>query len=168
MKKYILAAALFAMFIPVSAFCGEATQTVVDFNGELIDQNAAPISGVLPLEFRIYSDKNSKKAIATEKHFVAVVDGTYAISLGESSSLKSSSDKLYVAVLLDGKELTRQEVAVQRQIVSETPKLVVTSAADFSSDENVKLECPKGYVVTGIEGNVKNLKLVCSQAVEIR
>ena len=40
-----------AKFI-LSAFADEATQTVVDFNGEIVDQNAAPVSGVLPLERR--------------------------------------------------------------------------------------------------------------------
>ena len=36
------------------ALASEPSQTVVDFTGELVDQNAAPVSGVLPLEFKIY------------------------------------------------------------------------------------------------------------------
>lgn len=95
------------------ALASEPSQTVVDFTGELVDQNAAPVSGVLPLEFKIYTDEKSKKPIATERHFIAVVDGSYAIALGESSQIKTTKSELYVAVLLDGKELMRQKVAVQ-------------------------------------------------------
>ena len=170
MKKYLIMLAL-AVF-PMTAFADEATQTVVDFNGEFVDQNAAPLSGVLPLEFRVYADSKSKKAIAVEKHFVAVVDGMYAITLGESSNIKTTSGKLFVAVYLDGKELTRQEVSPLKQLVAENPKIVKTEAAGSESGDSFMLECPSGYVVTGIEGNVKNgiqgLKLICSQAVQIK
>lgn len=166
MKRLVLTFLLMAL--PMTAVAQEATQTIVDFNGELVDQNAAPISGVLPLEFRVFSDAKSKKAILTEKHFIAVVDGNYAISLGQEGNLKTKSDKLYVAVYLDGKELTRQEVDTQKQLVATNPKIVTTEA---SSDGAFKLECPAGYVVTGIEGNqkdgIQNLKLICSKAVQL-
>ncbi len=169
MKK--LLPILAVTLLPMSAFADEATQTVVDFNGEIVDQNAAPVSGVLPLEFRIYTDSKSKKPIASEKHFIAVVDGSYAVSLGEASDIKTTANKLYVAVLLDGKELTRQEVSPEKQVVASNPKVVKTQAAGSESGEFFKLECPAGYVVTGIEGNSKNgiqgLKLICSKAVKL-
>ena len=170
MKKYLLAFAIALMPLS-SALADTPTQTVIDYYGELIDQKAAPVSGVLPLEFRIYADRNGKKTIATEKHFIAVVDGNYFVSLGEQTEIKSTAEKLYVAVLLDGKELTRQEVAIQRQIVASQPKVVKTSPAGSEDGEHFKRECPAGYVVTGIEGNVKDgingLRLICSQVVKL-
>ena len=165
MKKYLLASLL--CFVPVTALAEDNTETVIDFKGEIVDQDAAPVSGVLPLEFRIFSDKAGKKAIATEKHFVSIVDGQYALSLGEASQIKSKSDKLYVAVILDGKELTRQEVRTQQQIVTKDSKTVETDVTPGTGD--FKLVCPPGYVVTGIQGNskngIQNFKLICSKTV---
>ena len=168
MKRLFLALAI-ALF-PAGAYA-QNTLTVIDFNGEIVDQNAAPVSGVLPLEFRVYSDSKSKKALAVEKHYVSVVDGSYMVSLGEISKIQSNQQKLYVGVYLDNKELMRQEVETQRQIVPESPKTVTTDRAGADSGEPFKLECPAGYVVTGIEGNAKSgisgLKLICSKAVQL-
>ena len=164
MKRILIALALMA---PIPAFADEATQTVLDFRGELVDQNAAPVSGVLPLEFRIYADAKSKKVLATEKYFVAVVDGTYTVTLGEASELKTKSDKLVVSVMLDGKELTRQEVSTKRQVVASNPRIVRTETAGSQGGSAFSLNCPEGYVVTGIEGDTKqgieSLRAVCSQ-----
>lgn len=168
MKRLFLALAI-ALF-PAGAYA-QNTLTVIDFNGEIVDQNAAPVSGVLPLEFRVFPDSKSKKALAVEKHYVSVVDGSYMVSLGETSKIQSNLQKLYVAVYLDNKELMRQEVDTQRQIVPESPKTVTTDAAGSDAGEPFKLECPAGYVVTGIEGNAKSgisgLKLICSKAVQL-
>lgn len=171
MKNFLLNfAVLFACILPSFALAEEA-QTVIDYNGELIDQNAAPLSGVLPLEFRIFANDKAKKTIATEKHFVSVVDGAYFVSLGESAPIKSTAETLYVAVYLDGKELTRQQVGTQLQLVASNPKVVKTDAAGNENGQNFTLECPAGYVVTGIEGSTKNgiqgLRLICSKAVQL-
>lgn len=168
MMKKLLAIALF--FTAIShANAAEPTATVVDFNGELVDQNAAPISGVLPLEFRVYTEEKSKKAIATEKHFISVVDGAYAITLGESSELKTTKTDLYVAVLLDGKELTRQKASVQKQIVAAQPTKTTSKTAEDAAENNAfKLECPTGYVMTGVEGSlndIRTLKVICSKTI---
>ena len=171
MKRLALIILVTSLIAPTFAHAQEATQTIVDFNGELVDQNAAPISGVLPLEFRIFADSKSKKAIATEKHFISIVDGNYAVSLGQDGKLKTKNDKLYVAVYLDGKELTRQEVDTQKQLVPNNPKIVKSDSTKDAKQGAFKLECPDGYVVTGIEGNVKNgiqdLQLICSKAIQL-
>lgn len=161
----------FALFGFVSSpvLADEPSQTVVDFTGELVDQNAAPVSGVLPLEFRIYSEKKSRKPLATENHFIAVVDGSYAVALGESSQIKTTKSELYVAVLLDGKELMRQKVAVQKQLIATTPNKVKTKkASDVAEEDLFKLACPVGYIVTGIEGSLSNpndIQLICSKVI---
>lgn len=165
MKKLIFCCLLLGM--PCIAAAQDSAQTVIDFSGELVDQDAAPISGVLPLEFRIYSDSKSKKAIATEKHYVSVVDGRYSVTLGENSTIKSKQDSLSVAVYLDNKELTRQDVGTLQQIVPIPPNRTVTQGAGSETGDSFRLECPEGYVVTGIEGNQKNgiqgLKLICTK-----
>ena len=165
MKK--LLCTLLLLGTPLTAFAQDSTETVIDFKGEIVDQDAAPVSGVLPLEFRIFTDKNGKKAIVTEKHFISIVDGAYSLVLGESSQIKSKNGTLYVAVYLDGKELTRQEVNTQQQIVSKESQTVETDVTPNSGD--FQLECPPGYVVTGIKGNskngIQNIKLICSKTV---
>ncbi|MBQ8037629.1 MAG: hypothetical protein IJ268_11600 [Proteobacteria bacterium] len=168
MKRLFLALAI-ALF-PGAAYA-ESTLTVIDFNGEIVDQNAAPVSGVLPLEFRVFADSKAKKALAVEKHYVSVVDGSYMVSLGEDAKIQTNQQKLYVAVYLDNKELMRQEVDTQRQLVPESPKTATTERAGGDAGEPFRLECPAGYVVTGIEGNAKTgisgLKLICSKAVQL-
>lgn len=90
-------------------------------------------------------------------------------SPGESSQIKTTKSELYVAVLLDGKELMRQKVAVQKQLIATTPNKVHTKkASDVADDDQFKLECPAGYVVTGVEGslsNVSDLRLICAKAI---
>ena len=160
---------LFMSLISWNAYAQDTTQTIIDFSGELVDQSAMPVSGVLPLEFKIYSDSKSKKLLATEKHYVSVVDGNYFVSLGESSTIKSKSETLFVAVYLDKKELTKQEVSVQHQIVSPEARTTHTTTAGSDEGESFSLSCPAGYVVTGIEGSdsngIQGLRLVCSKTI---
>lgn len=167
MKKIIFF--ILMSLISLNAYAQDTTQTIIDFSGELVDQSAIPVSGVLPLEFRIYSDSKSKKLLATEKHFVSVVDGNYFISLGETSKIQSKADTLYVAVYLDKKELTRQEVSVQHQIVSPEARTTRTTAAGSEEGNAFSLSCPAGYVVTGIEGTdkdgIQGLRLICSKTI---
>lgn len=167
-RKLVLGAVLLCA-AGAPALAAEPTQTIVDFAGELVDQNAAPVSGVLPLEFKIYADEKSKKPISSESHFIAVVDGAYTVALGESSPIKTSKTELWVAVSLDGKELTRQKAAVQKQIVEDTANKVQTETASQAADgDRFKLECPAGYVLTGIEGSLKNigeLRLICAKTI---
>lgn len=154
-----------------AAFAAENVQTFIEFYGEIVDQNALAVSAVLPLEFRIYTTQNGKKAIATEKHYVSVVDGKYSITLGDVTPILAAQSTLYVAVLLDGKELTRQVVSTTRQIVDTkaVSKVTQTKSVNLSDSASgdFKLTCPAGYVVTGIEGKRENgqlssIQLICS------
>ena len=168
MRKIVLLS-LVLLGLPGMAVA-EESQTVVSFEGEIVDQSAAPVSGVLPLEFRVYSDSKSKKAILTEQYFVSIVDGAYQVVLGEKGGLPTDAEKLYVAVYLDKKELTRQEVAVRRQVVNVDSHVVQTETVGGNSGKTFELSCPAGYVVTGIEGTTENdgiqgLRLVCSKSI---
>jgi hypothetical protein len=59
----------------------------VPFRGELIDGQNAPISGVFPMEFRVYDSETGTAPVYTEPHFVAVVEGMYEIRMGVSQPL---------------------------------------------------------------------------------
>ncbi|MCL2325086.1 MAG: hypothetical protein FWC40_01080 [Proteobacteria bacterium] len=153
--------------LPLAAYA-QSLRTFVDFHGELIDQDAIAVSGVLPLEFRLFQTENSKKPLATETHFVAVVNGNYSLILGEMTPLHVQDNTLYVAVFLDGKELMRKSVTTTRQVV---PNLEATTrqtrSAGNTSGQPFTLECPKGHIVTGIEGTthdgrIESLRLICS------
>ncbi|MBQ1265494.1 MAG: hypothetical protein IIY06_01825 [Proteobacteria bacterium] len=155
----------------LEAQAAENLQTFIEYSGEIVDQNALAVSAVLPLEFRVYTTENGKKAIATEKHFVSVVDGKYSVTLGDASAINASNATLYVAVLLDGKELTRQRVSTERHLVNNkvVSNVQQTKTVDMASlpDGEFKLTCPKGYVVTGISGKSANgqlasIQLICS------
>ncbi len=168
MKKLIFCCLfVLLLWVPGISAAQDSATTVIDFSGELVDQDATPVSGVLPLEFRIFSDGKSKKAIAIEKHYVSVVDGRYAVTLGENSEISTKKPTMVVAVYLDNKELIRQEVGTLQQVVPVKPNRTTTQSAGSESGESFRLECPEGYVVTGIEGNQKNgiqgLKLICTR-----
>ena len=156
-------------FLPMPAIAQDSVQTVINFTGEIVDQNAAPVSGILPLEFRIFTSEKAKKAISTEKHSVSVIDGKYTVTLGESSSITSSLESLFVAVYLDNKELTRQEASTEHQLVSSSPKTIRTETIGSENGSSFTLTCPPGYVVTGIEGSVdkgiQGIRLVCSKTI---
>ena len=128
-----------------------------------------PSPASCPWNFASTPRQTTKKTLAVEKHFVAVVDGNYAIALGEQTTIKTSRSELYVAVLLDGKELTRQKVQTQKQIVAQAPQTVRTPSVGEAENDNFKLECPAGYVVTGIEGSskegLKSLRAICAKTV---
>lgn len=172
MKRLMIVAALVFAYFPAAALAQEDARTVVDFSGEIVDQDAVAVSGVLPLEFRIFSDEKSRRPLAVERHFIAVVDGAYAVTLGEDSAISAKGTRLVVAVYLDGRELTRQEVAVGKQLVRKASRVVETPrAGDAAQDGAFRLECPAGYVVTGVEGALKDgvnsLRAVCTQAVRL-
>ena len=158
-----------ACFAGTAGFAEDNVQTFVEFKGEIVDQNALAVSAVLPLEFRIYATEKAKKALSTEKHFVSVVDGKYTVTLGDQKALSNASPELYVAVVMDGKELTRQKVSTARHIVNTKVESNTKQTKKVSASENgdFSLKCPNGYVVTGIEGTrsdgkFESIRLICS------
>jgi len=165
-----LAALLFLITALPLAAHAQSLRTFIDFHGELIDQDAIAISGVLPLEFRIFQTENSKKPLTTETHFVAVVNGNYSLTLGEATPLHVQDNTLFVAVYLEGKELTRKRVTTTRQMVPNLETTTrTTNSVGGSQGQPFSIECPKGHVVTGIRGTTNNegiqsLQLICSSA----
>lgn len=88
---------------------------VVDYSGKLQDERAHPISGVFHLEFKLYKGENAKQSTWRERHFVAVVDGSYTVPLGTHETLeqKAIPDDAWIGVELTGEgELLRDRFEV--------------------------------------------------------
>ena len=207
------------------------------YSGEFIDQNNEPISGVFPLTFSLIP-KGKKKAIWSEEHFVAVVDGVYHVTMGYEKPLPVAFLKSVVvlSVRLEGREVVRQEIeptlvkkptastaavvgdASYAERCGDAESLQGQSAAEFAGadvelrlDKHIKdsnshggghgsstaekpaetvtlslgkkthktnyaggsggssfsLNCPKGYLVTGVEGRaggvIDSLRVVCTR-----
>lgn len=150
------------------ALAQEPSKIVVNYQGELVDQDAKAVSGVLPLIFKIYTQEKGKKAIAQENHFVSVVDGSYEVVLGNASEIRSKGSNLWVGVELGGEELVRQKVVGQALFEPKQPLNVVrTEEIGLHQGEQFKLSCPEGYMVTGIEGTreeaLSAIRLVCTK-----
>jgi hypothetical protein len=67
------------------------------FRGELVDQQNRPISGVFKMEFSIANDRESVP-FWREGRYVAVQEGMYELSLGESTPLPASFEGRTVAI----------------------------------------------------------------------
>ena len=93
-------------------FSEEDAKIELVYTGEFIDQENAPIAGLFPLEFKLYSSPKSKKSLWHEEHFVSVVDGGYVVALGLENPLPEQSleETVYLAVELKGKEMVRQPI----------------------------------------------------------
>ncbi len=88
-----------------------AKRRVLVYSGKLLDERAAPIGGVFPLTFALYSKSRGGKALWSETHFVAVDNGGYVVELGRKKSISRSIDldTLYVGVrITGGPELVRE------------------------------------------------------------
>lgn len=80
------------------------------YEGEFLDQEKRPISGVFPLEFKLYNNGKDRKALWSEKHYVAVIDGRYEVVLGLDKPIPSEIENktISLGVELKGKEVVRQ------------------------------------------------------------
>lgn len=74
------------------------------FKGRVVDDSGKPVSGIFPMTFRLHVGLNSRKAIWSEFHWVAVDNGVYRIHLGEKKPLPGRADlsKLVLSVEIQG------------------------------------------------------------------
>ncbi len=62
----------------------------VRFEGELLDENQRPISGVFPMTFKVYSTEEASQPSWSEEQFVAVHLGEYVVMLGSETALPTA------------------------------------------------------------------------------
>lgn len=86
-----------------------ARPTVVDYSGKMVDEAGRPVSGVYPIDFKLYS-RASRKPVWNDRMWVAVVDGAYTVGIGSQKLLPHGHDftKLMLGVEISGVELSRQ------------------------------------------------------------
>ncbi len=212
-----------------------ADAQVVSFNGTLQDENLNVISGVFPMNFSLYKTEGSRRAIWSERVWVAVDSGRYSVNLGSRKPIPArlKLEKMYVGVSLEGVgELLREPLMADSDpsVIAPTqntapvapvaprvaarpsgkgasdiaeramhafeadhatnadkignlsvndlqkmfaPKKVTTGSRTRETESAggpggklYDLECPKGYVVTGVRGGsgkyLDSISLICS------
>lgn len=100
----------------VAPLVAEPNNVEIAYHGELLDEGRKPIGGVYPLEFKLYNDRMSERALWTETHWVAVVDGVYDVRLGSESRIRNTlarpGARLYLGInLMGGGELLREPLS---------------------------------------------------------
>ena len=108
-------------FAPSASADGVA---LVTFTGELVDGESRPISGVFPVQFRIFEAETGGDALWVEARFVSVAEGMYEVQLGANATIPAD---LYGRTLFVGVELGSAGE------VSRTPSTTLPLALIFSS-----------------------------------
>lgn len=94
----------------------EADQIEVIYQGLLQDESGAPVSGLFPLKFSVYRGSSSAKPLWEEQHFVSIIDGKYAVSLGLKQPLGEFllAGERWIGIELAGEgELLRDRLVVE-------------------------------------------------------
>ena len=111
----------------------------VVYRGELINAEARPLAGVFPFEYKLYDEESAETAIWSEQHFVAVFDGQYEITLGNTTALdpELSDREMFVAVVFQGSEILRERL-VLRPAEDETETAPDPTEVMATGDVNVE------------------------------
>lgn len=88
----------------------------VAFVGELLDDANRPISGIFPLEFRLYRNGEAETPVWTEQQHVAVYEGMYEVHLGRVNGIPAEwvGQERVVEVALGDVALSRQPLLLAR------------------------------------------------------
>ncbi|MFT4704456.1 MAG: hypothetical protein ACI81R_002161 [Bradymonadia bacterium] len=87
----------------------------VAYEGELLDAQNAPISGVFPLVFSLYRSADSRNPVWVELQWVSIVEGRYDVHLGRTSGVPlawEGQTRTLAVSLNGGGELTRHDIAL--------------------------------------------------------
>ncbi len=75
------------------------TRTVLSYQSTLKDDDNKPVAGIFQMHFELRKAKN-KRAFWKEKHWVAVDNGHYALSLGRQSALPKDLDPKSAVIVI--------------------------------------------------------------------
>lgn len=118
-----------AILLGLTAFATSAAAdgvALVTFTGELIDGESRPISGVFPIQFRLYEAETGGEPLWAEGRFVSVAEGMYEVQLGATEPIPA---ELYGRTLFVGVELGSAGE------ISRAPLLVAGQAAPPSRED---------------------------------
>ncbi len=133
------------------------------YQGEFIDTDRKPLSGVFPLSFKIYESAEGRKALWQESHFIAVAQGQYAVILGQQAALPPAMTEktLYLGVELDGKEMFRQRLSPKPVALAVSSGGGMSAVAgyceqcDISADaERLGGKLPEDYAPAALAGKL--------------
>jgi hypothetical protein len=115
----------------------------LSFQGHLTDAAAVPISGAIPMTFKLYASPNGGGALFTETQTVAVTNGVYNVLLGSSTPLDAPFDVSYYLGVTVGADAEM------------TPR-VVLSAAPYAlrADSLAATATVPGTQITGSAGTI--------------
>jgi len=125
--------ALLCLFAVTLASAGAAYATdppTMSWQGELVDGESAPISGVFPLTFKLYVRADSTAPMWQESRFVTVQEGMYDVQLGSLTPIPQDAvgRDLFLAVEIGTVgEVARQPVNVGFDPVPPTRDEVIAS-----------------------------------------
>lgn len=91
----------------------------VRYEGELLDQASAPISGIFPMVFSFYPTADGDSPSWVELQSVAVIEGRYEVFLGRTRGVPRAWDgqTVHLGVALgDAGEVTRHAVALESYV----------------------------------------------------
>lgn len=77
------------------------TVTVIPYEGSLVDEAGKPISGIYPMEFKLYKGTESKKAIWSDFMWVSVEGGVYVVRIGANKKLPANFEPLKLVLGVD-------------------------------------------------------------------
>lgn len=91
----------------------------VRYEGELLDQESAPVSGIFPMVFSFYPTADGASPSWVELQSVAVIEGRYEVFLGRTRGVPRAWDgqTVHLGVELgEAGEVTRHAVALQSYV----------------------------------------------------
>jgi len=131
-----------------------ARPTIVDYSGKMVDEAGRPVSGIYPIEFKLYSP-GSKKPVFSDRMWVAVVDGAYTVGIGSQKLLPRGQDftKLMLGVEISGVELSRQ-VFMDKDTARKVQQDMEKKAAEVS-DTKLSVDSARAGSPASNTGSVK-------------
>ena len=87
---------------------------MVTYEGRLEDGQQKPLGGVFPLSFSLHRGPRRGKTLWSESHFVAIDNGSYAVTLGQKRPISRglNLEKLYLSVsITGGDEIMREKLS---------------------------------------------------------
>lgn len=135
MKLPHLLITLLLALLPLSHAVADDAQPVkyqMVYEGEFIDQAKKPLTGIFKLQFKLYQDKQSRKAMWSEDHFISVVNGHYEVVLGQQRSIPASAANkpLFLSVNINGREVLRQPIDLE--VINTSSAGATLSTASYS------------------------------------
>lgn len=91
--------------------------------GRIVTPGGNEVSGVFPLEFRLFETEDATEAIWQERHFAFVLEGGFQVSLGSVEPLDTelADRQLFIGLYFDGAEVLREPLVLEAEGAAPEP-----------------------------------------------